>query len=321
MDDQIEQYLLFLTLERGFSPHTVRAYRTDLVQLATFAATREVTALDGLTLELLRDWVWAGSQAGLAKATLSRRAASVRGFTAWLQHTGSLQIDPGVRLKSPKPARPLPRVINRAQMQELLGSLELRASTGEPNALRDLAIVELLYASALRVSELVGLDVGDVDLDRLTVRVTGKGSKERVVPFGVPAHSAIVDYLRRARPALAAVSRRQADVVGHADPLVSAQPGQGAPSNALFLGTAQKRLGVRAVYRVVAALVADLPGTGPTGPHALRHTAATHLLDGGADLRAVQELLGHASLGTTQIYTHVSTERLKQTYLIAHPRA
>ncbi|GAA3869398.1 tyrosine recombinase XerC [Leifsonia kafniensis] len=308
MDAQIEQYLLFLTLERGFSPHTVRAYRTDLLQLASFAAGHGVDAPDGLTLELLRDWVWASSQAGLAKATLSRRAASVRSFTAWLAKSGALPSDPGVRLKSPKPSRPLPRVINRVQMQELLASLELRASTGEPNALRDLAIVELLYASALRVSELVGLDVADVDLDRLTVRVTGKGSKERVVPFGVPAHSAIVDYLRRARPALAGA------------PTVPPSPG-GAPSSALFLGTAQKRLGVRAVYRVVAALVADLPGTGPAGPHALRHTAATHLLDGGADLRAVQELLGHASLGTTQIYTHVSTERLKQTYLTAHPRA
>jgi integrase/recombinase XerC len=325
MDAQIEQYLLFLTLERGFSVHTVRAYRTDLLQLASFAATRGVSASEGLTLELLRDWVWASSQAGLAKATLSRRSASVRSFTAWLTQTGRLASDPGVRLKSPKPSRPLPRVINRVQMQELLGSLELRVSAGEPNALRDLALVELLYASALRVSELVGLDVDDVDLDRLTVRVTGKGSKERVVPFGVPAHSAIVDYLRRARPALASPPQPPAGVTG----AERAQSGQNAragvtesrASSALFLGTHQKRLGVRAVYRVVAGLVADLPGTGPAGPHALRHTAATHLLDGGADLRAVQELLGHASLGTTQIYTHVSTERLKQTYLTAHPRA
>ncbi|WP_441790483.1 tyrosine recombinase XerC [Leifsonia sp. YAF41] len=310
MHAQIEQYLLYLTLERGFSEHTVRAYRTDLRQLASFAAEHAVDSTDGITLELLRDWVWASSQAGLAKATLSRRAASVRSFTAWLAQTGALPNDPGVRLKSPKPGRPLPRVINRVQMQEVLASLELHASTGEPNALRDLAVVELLYASALRVSELVGLDIADVDLDRLTVRVTGKGSKERVVPFGVPALSAIVDYLRRARPALAsaALTERSAS---------APQPAH----NALFLGTQQKRLGVRAVYRVVAGLVADLPGTGPAGPHALRHTAATHLLDGGADLRAVQELLGHASLGTTQIYTHVSTERLKQTYLTAHPRA
>jgi len=322
MDAQIEQYLLYLMLERGFSPHTVRAYRTDLLQLASFAAERNVTTPDGLTLDLLRDWVWASSQAGLAKATLSRRAASVRSFTAWLAKTGGLPGDPGVRLKSPKPSRPLPRVINRVQMHELLESLELRVSAGEPNALRDLAVVELLYASALRVSELVGLDVDDVDLDRLTVRVLGKGGKERVVPFGVPAHSAIVDYLRRARPALASVPASRTVQPGGRAPTEPVEPSlRAAPNNALFLGTAQKRLGVRAVYRVVAGLVADLPGTGPAGPHALRHTAATHLLDGGADLRAVQELLGHASLGTTQIYTHVSTERLKQTYLTAHPRA
>ncbi|MEO6310180.1 MAG: tyrosine recombinase XerC [Leifsonia sp.] len=322
MDAQIEQYLLFLTLERGFSSHTVRAYRTDLRQLASFAATRDVNTPEGLTLELLRDWVWASSQAGLAKATLSRRAASVRSFTAWMAQTGTLQGDPGVRLRSPKPSRPLPRVINRVQMHELLESLELRASAGEPNALRDLAVVELLYASALRVSELVGLDLTDVDHDRLTVRVTGKGGKERVVPFGVPAHSALVDYLRRARPALVAGAvTRTSHAPGPAPTEHPASPEHSAPSSALFLGTRQKRLGVRAVYRVVAGLIADLPGTGPAGPHALRHTAATHLLDGGADLRAVQELLGHASLGTTQIYTHVSTERLKQTYLTAHPRA
>jgi integrase/recombinase XerC len=192
-------------------------------------------------------------------------------------------------------------------MDQLLDGLGVRAAADDPHALRDRAIVELLYASALRVSELVGLDVGDVDLDRLTVRVTGKGSKERVVPFGVPAQSAVVDYLRRARPRLAAAQLSDG----------SAAP----PTNALFLGTRARRLGVKAVYRLVAGLLVDLPGTGPSGPHALRHTAATHLLDGGADLRAVQDLLGHASLGTTQIYTHVSAERLKDAYRTAHPRA
>jgi integrase/recombinase XerC len=175
-----------------------------------------------------------------------------------------------------------------------------RGAGGDPRAARDLAIIEILYASALRVSELVGLDLADIDLDRLTLRVTGKGAKERVVPFGVPARSAVVDYLRVARPTLAVVS---------------------ADSAALFLGARGQRLGVRAVYRLVAGLLADLPGSGPSGPHALRHTAATHLLDGGADLRAVQELLGHVSLGTTQIYTHVSAERLQQSYRLAHPRA
>jgi integrase/recombinase XerC len=190
-------------------------------------------------------------------------------------------------------------VINRQQITGLLDALLLRGSTGDPAAKRDLAVIELLYATGIRVSELTGLDIDDVDLERLTVRVLGKGSKERVVPFGVPARTAIVDYLAVARPTLAA-------------------PASGP---ALLLGDRGRRLGTRAVYQLVASLLADLPGAGPAGPHTLRHTAATHLLDGGADLRAVQELLGHASLGTTQIYTHVSTERLKESYRMAHPRA
>jgi integrase/recombinase XerC len=189
-------------------------------------------------------------------------------------------------------------------MDAVLDALAARAVEGEPVALRDLAIVELLYASALRVSELVGIDTGDLDLDRRTVRVMGKGSKERVVPFGQPAHVAVVDYLRRGRPALA-----ERAAVG------------GAGLRAVFLGARGARLGTRSVYGLVSRLLMDVPGSGPEGPHAFRHTAATHLLDGGADLRAVQEMLGHASLGTTQIYTHVTTERLRQTYRQAHPRA
>ncbi|MDJ0322262.1 tyrosine recombinase XerC [Cryobacterium sp. PH31-AA6] len=303
----LADFTVYLAAERGFSPHTIRAYRSDLSGLLSFAEGRGVVDSAALTLDLLRDWLWVGSQAGLARATIARRSASARGFTAWLARTGASPADPAIRLRSPKPGRTLPRVINRVQMQDLLGHLEQRAATGEPHALRDLAIVELLYASGLRVSELVGLDTADVDLHRLTVRVTGKGQKERVVPFGVPAQSAILAYLDRGRPALAAAK------------LPDGLPP--SPVAALFLGTGRRRLGVRAVYRLVATLLADVPGNGPAGPHALRHTAATHLLDGGADLRAVQELLGHASLGTTQIYTHVSAERLKQSYLNAHPRA
>jgi integrase/recombinase XerC len=303
----LDDFTVYLAAERGFSPHTVRAYRSDLTGLLSFGEGRGVVDSDALTLDLLRDWLWLGSQAGLGRATIARRSASARGFTAWLARTGVSPADPAIRLRSPKPGRTLPRVINRAQMQDLLCHLERRASTGVPHGLRDLAVVELLYASGLRVSELIGLDTGDVDLHRLTVRVTGKGQKERVVPFGVPAQSAILAYLDRERPALAGAK------------LADGLPG--SPVAALFLGTARRRLGVRAVYRLVAALLADVPGNGPAGPHALRHTAATHLLDGGADLRAVQEMLGHASLGTTQIYTHVSAERLKESYLNAHPRA
>jgi integrase/recombinase XerC len=318
LDAAIDDFLLYLTAERGLSVHTVRAYRTDLAQLAAFATGRGVEAADGLTLDLLRDWLWANTQAGLARSTIARHSACARSFTAWLARTGAAPTDAGVRLRSPKPSRTLPRVVNQSQMGELLASLKLRAVGDDAGALRDLAIIEMLYAAGLRVSELVGLDVDDVDLDRLTVRVTGKGSKERVVPFGVPAQAAIVDYLRRGRPALLNATALRATSA-------AALPGAALPPpaapTALFLGTRRNRLGVRAVYRLVAGLLADLPGTGPAGPHALRHTAATHLLDGGADLRAVQEMLGHASLGTTQIYTHVSGERLKATYRTAHPRA
>ncbi|MET0975283.1 MAG: tyrosine recombinase XerC [Leifsonia sp.] len=298
VESAIDDYSRYLEIERGFSAHTVRAYRTDLADLTDFAEVNGATTIEALTLPLLRDWLWAGTERGLARSTIARHAASARGFTAWLVRAGEIPVDPGARLRSPKPLRALPRVITRAQMDELIGDLATAAADRDPVALRDLAVVELLYASALRVSELVGLVVDDVDFDRLTVRVTGKGGKQRVVPFGVPAQAALVDYLRTGRPAL----------------LVGSTP-------ALFIGRRGSRLGTRSVYRLIAGLLAGVPGSGPSGPHALRHTAATHLLDGGADLRAVQEMLGHASLGTTQIYTHVSTERLRESYRTAHPRA
>ena len=277
--------------ERGFSENTVRSYSSDLAGLVEFAADR---GADGLDLELLRDWLWVSSEQGLAKSTLARRAAAVRGFTAWLVATGVTPADAGLRLKSPRPDQHLPRVLSRTQVDSVFASLEARAATGDSTEVRNLAIIELLYGSALRVSEVVGLNLDSVDLERQTVRVTGKGSKQRVVPFGVPARKAVVAWLGMRPP---------------------------AETPALFLNSRDGRLGSRSVYDIVASILLELPGTGPSGPHALRHTAATHLLDGGADLRAVQEMLGHASLGTTQIYTHVSTERLKQSYSLAHPRA
>lgn len=286
-----------LTLERGLSAHTVRAYRSDLAQLTAFATSRGVADVAAVDLELLRDWLWLGSRSGLAKSTLARRSAAARAFGAWLRRTGLIEVDAAARLKAPKADKHLPRVLSREEMDRILAALAGRAVTGDPVALRDLAIVELLYASALRVSEVAGLDLPGLDLGRLTVRVLGKGSKERVVPFGVPAQRALVGYLERGRPRLA---------VG--------------PTSAVFLGALGARIGTRAIYATVSSLLSGLPG-GAAGPHTLRHTAATHLLDGGADLRAVQELLGHASLATTQLYTHVSTERLAQSYRSAHPRA
>ncbi|WP_232832709.1 tyrosine recombinase XerC [Curtobacterium sp. YC1] len=298
----VDAFLTHARSARGLSEQTVRAYANDLDQFVEFAARHGVEHVGDVGLELLRDWLWEADQRGLARSTIARRSASVRAFTRWASETGVTPTDAGVRLRAPKGGAHLPRVVSADQVRAMLDGLGARAATDDPSALRDLALVELLYAAAIRVSELVGIDVTDLDRGRLTVRVLGKGGKERVVPFGVPARDALEAWLERGRPALAARA-------------------EGAASTALFLGDRGARLGVRSAYRVVARLLGDLPGEGPSGPHTFRHTAATHLLDGGADLRAVQELLGHASLGTTQIYTHVSSARLREVYRTAHPRA
>ena len=297
-EESLAAYITHLSNGRGYSEHTVRAYRLDLGQLFTFAATRGATGPHELTLDILRDWMWEGSTAGASAATLARRAASARAYGEWLDHhTGGA--NPAARLRSPRPDTKLPRVLTRHQMDSMLRSLTDRADTGTPGALRDLAVIETLYASALRVSELVGLTVHDIDQQALTVRVMGKGSKERIVPFGTPAAEALARYLFDGRPRLL----------------------REETTARVFIGDRGKPLGTRSVYRLVAALLEGIPGGGPAGPHALRHTAATHLLDGGADLRAVQEMLGHSSMNTTQIYTQVSTQRLTESYRLAHPRA
>lgn len=313
----IDDFVSYLALERGYSPNTVRSYSSDLANLQSFALARTGGANDGatmpdtdVTLELLRDWLWDASNRGLSKATLARRSATTKSFSAWLSRTHRQPVDNAVRLRAPKLDRSLPRVLSRTSMQTLFDTLEIAAAEGDAVAERNRAIVELLYASALRVSELVGIDVDDLDDSRRTVLVTGKGSKQRVVPFGTPAAEAIAHYREHGRRALL----ERASARGSAAVTTLA-------TSALFLNTHGTRMGTRSVYALVSKLLQGVPGSGPEGPHAFRHTAATHLLDGGADLRAVQEMLGHASLGTTQIYTHVTTERLRQTYLAAHPRA
>lgn len=319
LDRLVDDYLVHVRTERGYSDHTVAAYRSDLVELVDFAERRGVDDdATGVDLELLRDWLWTATERGLARTSIARRAASARGWTAWLHRRGLLPADPGARLKAPRAQRTLPRVVAERALADSLAALGERAASGDPVTVRDAAIAELLYASALRVSELVGLDLPDVDRRRRTVRVMGKGAKERVVPYGAPAARALDRYLDAARPAILAAAAIPATSAGEP---VSAPTPPAPAASAVFLGVRGRRLGVRSVHRQIAALLSSVPGSGPSGPHALRHSAATHLLDGGADLRAVQEFLGHASLGTTQIYTHVSAERLKQSYRTAHPRA
>ncbi|ANJ26749.1 tyrosine recombinase XerC [Agromyces aureus] len=326
LDAALADYLAHVKTERGYSEHTVSAYGADLADLVTFAESRGVQGVDGIDLALLRDWLWVATERDLARASIARRAASARGFTSWLARRGVVAGDQGARLKAPRALRTLPRVVPQNALESAIERLAARAADGDPVAERDVAIIELLYASALRVSELVGLDVPDIDRERRVVRVMGKGSKERVVPYGAPAARAIDRYLEHARPAISASAAERRAATQEIDANGASVDGvrgtrSTSPTAAVFLGVRGARMGVRSVHRLVADMLADIPGTGPSGPHALRHTAATHLLDGGADLRAVQEFLGHASLGTTQIYTHVSAERLKQSYRTAHPRA
>ncbi|CAI3800035.1 tyrosine recombinase XerC [Pseudarthrobacter sp. MM222] len=294
-----EDFARYLRSERGRSAHTVRAYLSDVGSLLGYAASEGVEDLPGLELGILRRWLGAQSEAGLSRATLGRRSATARAFTAWAVREERIEADPALRLKAPKREKSLPGVLHQGQVLRLVEGAESAAAEGGLLPLRDRAMVELLYATGVRVGELAGLDIDDLDPDRRTLRVIGKGNKERTVPYGLPAALAVDDWLRRGRPALATE----------------------ASGPALFLGARGKRVDQRQVRSVVHALLEALGDTSATGPHALRHSAATHLLDGGADLRAVQEILGHSSLATTQIYTHVSVDRLRKSYLQAHPRA
>jgi integrase/recombinase XerC len=287
-----------LRAERGLSPHTVRAYLADVSGLLSHAGRMKLDGLAQLTLPVLRSWLARSGSSGRAAATLARRIAAVRVFTRWAAREGLLETDPGERMGSPSPRRRLPAVLRQQQARALLEGAGA-PDAADPVALRDRAVLELLYASAVRVSELCGLDVGDVDPQRSLIRVLGKGGRERSVPVGDPALRAVDAWLTGGRPLLAT-------------------PASGA---ALFVGVRGRRLGTRAVRTVVHRSLAGLPGAPDMGPHGLRHSAATHLLEGGADLRSVQELLGHATLSTTQLYTHVTVERLRATYDRAHPRA
>ncbi|AWB85096.1 tyrosine recombinase XerC [Corynebacterium liangguodongii] len=288
--EAIEDFAEHAELVLGRSPATVKGYRSDLTTLLPFAPT-----FAEFTLPTLRAWLADALSQGLARSTLARRTAAVRAFSTWAHNQGYLDSDPAARLKTPKLNRHLPTVVSPDAAVDVVEA-EINDEDHGALALRDRAILELLYASGMRVAELTGLDVPDVDLARGTAKVTGKGNKQRVVPFGEHAKVAVQNWLARGRPELA---------------------GQ---TTALFVGERGKRIDQRQVRRVVerASIRAGAP---QLSPHSLRHSAATHMLEGGADVRVVQELLGHSSLQTTQIYTHVSAQRLKNVYNQAHPRA
>lgn len=292
-------YERHLVLERDLTPHTVRAYVGDIARLLDHGARLGCTAADELELRTLRSWLAKQQSMGRSRTTLARRATAARVFTAWLMRTGRAPSDVGASLGSPRAHQSLPAVLRADEARDLITAAAALADDGSPMGLRDVAMLELLYATGIRVGELVGLDVDDVDRERNVVRVLGKGRKERSVPFGRPAALALELWVRQGRPHL---------LVDGSGP-------------ALFLGARGGRIDQRAVRTLVHRRIAEVPGAPDIGPHGIRHSAATHLLEGGADLRSVQELLGHASLATTQLYTHVTTERLRRAYLQAHPRA
>ena len=322
------EYEEHLRWERHRSPRTIAAYLGDLADLMRHAQRRGRESPEQITLEDLRDWL-AGHD-GAARTSSARRASAARGFFRWAQREGLVPVDPSVRLQSPKRPRSLPPVLSAAQVEAVIADLreperarsdaadaaaaESGASAGpgsegsEPPAartrrLRTLAVVEVLYSTGARIAELAGLDLGDISWERRTLTLTGKGDRQRTVPLGAPAVAALRTWLDQGRPRWA-----------------GAHP-EGPAASAVFLGPRGGRADPRQLREDINAALTRATDTGVTGAHVFRHSAATHLVDGGADIRAVQELLGHASLATTQNYTHVSVQRLADTYRGAHPRA
>ena len=304
MSDEYEKLVAAFTrhleIERNLSVHTIRAYLGDLESLITHLELVGIKDISQLELAHLRSWLANQQVKGGARTTLSRRAVSVRLFTKWAVKNKHLDKDVAATLATPKGHRALPEILEIADAKIAMDSLATRAAEEEtPISLRDVAMVEVLYASGARVAELCGLDLSDIDYERQTIRVLGKGNKERTIPLGNPAMKAVKAWLKDGR-----------------DSLQNSQS-----ENAVFLGARGKRIDQRTVRTVVYIALQAVEGVERMGPHALRHSAATHLLEGGADLRTVQEILGHASLATTQIYTHVSTDRLQKVFKQAHPRA
>ena len=296
---QVAAFARHLGAVRGQSEHTQRAYLADLRNLMAFERDRGISDLAEVKLSDLRSWLAHQAENGAARSTIARRAASARAFLRWATRTGVIAADPSLRLVAPHRLKTLPGVLKQEEVTALLEVAAVAADDEDALHVRDRAMLELLYATGIRVGELVGLDIDDVDFGSNVVRVMGKGAKERTIPFGGPAAAAMNGWL---------VLGREQVVTSRSGP-------------AMFLGRRGARVDPRQVRSAVHQMLQHVPGAADVGPHGLRHSAATHLLEGGADLRAVQEILGHASLATTQIYTHVSVERLKRSYQRAHPRA
>jgi integrase/recombinase XerC len=294
----IAQYEEHLVLVRNLAENSIKGYVSDLESFLKHIEKIGIEEFSQLELSHIRSWLAELQRSGVARATMARRIVSIRAFTYWAASQGWIRSDLGAELAIPKPHRTLPEVLDIADTQIVLASAKARADEDpNPIAIRDLALIEVLYATGVRVSEICGLDIRSIDESRNTLQVMGKGSKERVVPMGIPAVYALRHYVEVARPEL-----------------VSTKSG-----SAVFLGSRGSRIDQRTVREVVYQAMSAVGSK--MGPHGLRHTAATHLLEGGADLRTVQEILGHSSLATTQIYTHVSPDRLQKAFDNAHPRA
>lgn len=297
--EALAAFVEYQRLQLGRSEHTVRAYHGDLADLLGYLVEQGIEQLADVGLADLRAWLAGQQGAGLSAATLQRRSGAARVFFRWARQQGMVADDPASVLKSPKVPKRLPVTLSQPDAAEMMAAVMMAARSDEtPSGVRNLAILEVLYGAGLRVGELCGLDADDIDRQRQVLRVLGKGNKERSVPIGAPALRALDQWLARRAEWLTAAS--------------------GA---AVFLGRQGGRLDQRVARRVVHEAMRAVPEAPDIGPHGLRHAMATHLLEGGADLRSVQEMLGHASLATTQIYTHVSGDRLKQAFRQAHPRA
>ena len=290
-------FLAYLELERGLSRNTLEAYRSDLLQFGEYLDRRGLAATRATHGELAA-WL---SELGVAPSTIARKVACLRSFYRHLRREGAIAHDPTAELRGPRKPQRLPRVLSREEVARLLG----QPLGTEPLALRDRALLEVMYACGLRASEAVGLELADVDLDEMLLCARGKGSKERIVPIGRQAVAALRAYCRSGRPVL----------------MRSSQSGTARPDARLFLNSRGSGLTRQGLYKIVQGHARSAGLQERMSPHTLRHSFATHLLAGGCDLRSLQEMLGHADLATTQVYTHLSAERLKHAYFSAHPRA